>query len=170
MTAFPTVSKYFSLFLQTNFHMLQNWNQNSIRHSLHPSSHHPKSKGVQFVQVELAFSTPSASKSVWCGRTVERAAHSHLLCRRARSLASTVPRHQLGVGVCRRHGSAGRCAALLLPCLRVTFADKGKDQFVVLFFSFFPTFFFFFKSPSWKMISCLAYWLLVKYKHIVSVS
>lgn len=154
MTAFPTVSKYFSLFLQTNFHMLQNWNQNSIRHSLHPSSHHPKSKGVQFVQVELAFSAPSASKSVWCGRTVERAAHSHLLCRRARSLASTVPRHQLGVGVSRRHASAGKCAAPLLPCSWVTFADEGKDQFEGGFF-FVLLFCFVFKSPSWKMISCL---------------
>lgn len=134
MTAFPTVSKYFSHFLQTNFHMLQNSNQNSIRRSPHPSSHHPKSEGVHFVQVELAFYAPSASKSVQCRRTVEHAAHSHLLCQRAQSLTSMVPRRWLRVGVCRRHGSTGVCTTSLFPCSWVTFADKDKAPFLFIVF------------------------------------
>ncbi|CAM9161782.1 unnamed protein product, partial [Bubo scandiacus] len=90
---------YSHRWLYLPFRHLKKWatdSQNSIRCSLHPSSHHPKSEGVQFVQVELAFYAPSTSKSVGSRRTVEHATHSHLLCQRDQSLTSTVPRHQLG--------------------------------------------------------------------------
>lgn len=72
MTAFPTVSKYFSFFSQTNFHMLHDSKQNPIRRALHPSSHPPKSGGALLAQVELTLHTPSSSKSAGSGRTVEQ--------------------------------------------------------------------------------------------------
>lgn len=160
MTAFPTVSKYFSFFLQTNFHMLQDSKQDSIRHVLHPSSHPPKCGRAPFAQVELSLHTPSTSKSAGSGRMVEQPPTATCSARGPRALPEQCQGTSSGW---ESSGSMDQPAGALL----VTFA--GKDKAWCCFFILAGFFYYFLSHPHGKLLAHFTFMGFVSFKYTALV-